>query len=83
MQQIIVDGNNAVIGFCEGDGCVEGGIDVECYPEGFVEEFAPGKWLYVDGEYSLNPDYVEPTEEPTSDEPTAEELLDIFLGVDE
>jgi hypothetical protein len=83
MRQIIVDENNTVIGFCEGDGFVEGGIDVEYYPDGFIEEFAPGKWLYVDGEYILNPDYVEPTDESTSDEPTSEEILNVLLGVDE
>ena len=83
MRQIIVDENNAVIEFCEGDGYVEGGIDVEYYPDNFVEEFAPEKWLYIDGEYSLNPDYVEPTDEPTSDEPTSEEILNVLLGVAE
>ncbi|MEE0982209.1 MAG: DUF2977 domain-containing protein [Acutalibacteraceae bacterium] len=83
MRQIIVDDNNAVIGYCEGDGYVDDGIDVEYYPDNFVEEFAPEKWLYVDGEYMLNPDYVEPTDEPTSDDPTSEEILNVLLGVDE
>lgn len=83
MRQIIIDENNAIIGYCEGDGYVEGGVDVKYYPEGFVEEFAPQKWFYVDGEYVLNPDYVEPADEPTSYEPSANEILDVLLGVNE
>lgn len=55
MRQIIVDDNNAVIGFCEGDGYVEGGIDVGYIPE----DFAPNKYLYIDGGYALNPDYAD------------------------
>lgn len=83
MRQIIVDDNNAIVGYCEGDGFIEGGISVDYYPDNFIEEFAPNKWLYVDGEYTLNPDYVEPTDEPTNDEPSANEILDVLLGVND
>jgi hypothetical protein len=61
MRQIIIDDNNAVIGFCEGDGYVEGAINVKCYPDNFAEEFVPEKWLYINGEYMLNPDYEDTT----------------------
>ncbi len=79
IKQIMIDDNNVVVGYCTGNGRVADGIDVTEIPP----DYAPYKYMYVDGKYYLNPDYVEPTNEPTSDEPTAEELLDIFLGVDE
>ena len=76
MKQIIIDENDVVIGYCEGDGYVESGIDVEYYPDNFIEEFAPEKWLYIDGEYMLNPDYVEPTDEPSLDELKRQRIAD-------
>lgn len=83
MRQIIVDENNAITGYCEGDGYVEGGVDVKYYPEGFVEEFAPKKWLYINGEYVLNPDYVEPADEPTLDELKKQRVADSKLQLAE
>lgn len=76
IKQIMIDDNNIVIGYSTGNGKVAGGIEIDDIPSDFV----PYKYKYIDGEYELNPDYVEP--EPT-DEPSADELLDIFLGVDE
>lgn len=83
MRQIIVDDNNVIVGYCEGDGFVEGGTDVEYYPDGFIEEFAPEKWLYIDGEYMLNPDYVEPTDEPPLDELKRQRVADSKLQLAE
>lgn len=79
IKQIMVDDNNVVIGYSTGNGRVEGGIDVAEIPP----DFAPYKYMYVDAKYYLNPDYVEPTDEPESDNPTSEEILDVLLGVSE
>lgn len=58
MKQIVVDNNNnMIIGYCEGDGYVENGIEVECFPEDFSYNFEYGKYLYIDGEIIINPDY--------------------------
>lgn len=80
MITIKMDENNLVTAYSTGDGYVEGYIEVE---KDIPEDFAPNKYMYVDGEYVLNPDYVEPTNEPTSDEPTSEEILNVLLGVSE
>lgn len=72
--------DNVVTAYSTGDGYVEGYIEVD---KNIPEDFAPNKYMYVDGEYVLNPDYVEPTDEPTSDEPTSEEILNVLLGVSE
>lgn len=74
--RILVDENNIVVSVIK-VGDAEGSIEVEEYPA----DLAPLKYKYVDGAFEVNPDYVEPDE--PADEPTADELLDIFLGVDE
>lgn len=53
MKQIIVDDNNAVIGFCEGDGYIDGGINVEYIPD----DFEPHKYYYIDNQYIINENY--------------------------
>ena len=53
MQQIIIDENNIVVSFCEGDGYIDGGINVEYIPE----DFAPNKYLYIDNQYIINENY--------------------------
>lgn len=51
--QIIINNDNIVVGYCTGNGRVEGGIDVDNIPSDFV----PYKYKYIDGKYKLNPDY--------------------------
>lgn len=79
MNTIKVNENNIVTAYSTGDGYIEGCMEIEHIPE----DFAPNKYMYIDGEYVLNPDYVEPSDEPTSDEPTSEEILNVLLGVSE
>lgn len=79
MITIKTDENNVVVAWTKGDGYVEGYTEVASLPED-IEAY---KYMYVDGEYTVNPDYVEPTDEPTSDEPTSEEILNVLLGVAE
>ena len=74
---INLDENNIVTAYSKGDGYIEGYVEVEFIPD----NFAPKKWLYIDGEYLPNPDYVEPSGETASDEPTSEEILNVLLGV--
>lgn len=45
--------------------------------ETFPEDYEDNKYLYVDGEFVLNPDYVEPEKEITD-----REILNVLLGVD-
>lgn len=72
--------DNVITAYSTGDGYVEGYVEVD---KDIPEDFAPNKYMYVDGEYVLNPDYVDPTDEPTSDNPTSEEILNVLLGVSE
>lgn len=46
------------------------------FVESLPEDYADGKYLYVDGEFVLNPDYVPP------DDISDTEVLNILLGVD-
>lgn len=78
MITIKTDENNVVVAWTKGDGYVEGYMGVASLPED-IEAY---KYMYVDGKYTLNPDYVEPTDKPT-DEPTSEEILNVLLGVSE
>lgn len=52
-KQIVVDKNSVIVGFCAGDGYVDGGIDVDKIPEDF--EYA--KYKYEGGEVVPNPEY--------------------------
>lgn len=79
MITIKIDENNIVTGYSDGDGYIEGYVEVERIPK----DFAPNKYIYIDGDYFINPDYVEPTIEPTNNEPSANEILDVLLGVNE
>lgn len=76
--RILIDDNNVVTAVID-VGDAENSIEAEEYPADLV----PLKYKYVEETFEINPDYVEPTDEPTSDEPTADELLNIFMGVDE
>lgn len=53
MKQIIIDSYNTIVGFCTGDGYIEGGVNVDNIPTDF--EYA--KYKYEDGEIILNPEY--------------------------
>ena len=46
------------------------------FVETLPEDYADGKYLYIDGEFVLNPDYVPP------DDISDTEVLNILLGVD-
>ena len=65
--------NGRVLSVCV---CIEGQTYeniVDSFPDGDVSEYR-----YVDGEFIHDP---EPKPEPTAQEPTVEELLNIILGI--
>ena len=68
VKQITIDENNVVTGASIG-GIIYGGIDVEEIPEEVMA--CPSKWLYKDGNFEENPDYIQPEEKVV---PTIEEL---------
>lgn len=47
--------------------------------ESVPDDVEPEKWCYADGEFTENPNYVEPTE---PDDPGATEALNILKGVE-
>lgn len=49
-------------------------VEVDEIPEEIKAN--PEKYCYIDGEYVNNPDYIEPTTEPTDTE-----ILNVILGV--
>ena len=65
IRQITVDENN-VVQACSIGGYIEGGIDVAEIPNEVIHY--PNKWKYIDGEYTENTDYKEPTVELTTEE---------------
>ena len=83
IRQITVDENN-VVQVCSIGGYIEGGIDVDEIPNEVIHY--PNKWKYIDGEYTENTDYKEPTQEPTQEERVAaledamQELILMQLG---
>ena len=68
VKQITIDENNVVTGASIG-GFIPGGIDVEEIPQDVMS--CPSKWLYKDGNFEENPDYIQPEEKVV---PTIEEL---------
>ena len=74
IQQITNHQNNVVTGASIG-GFIPGGIDVEEIPEEVMS--CPSKWLYKDGNFKENPDYIQPEEKvvPTIEELTKENEL--------
>lgn len=76
--RILIDDNNVVTAVID-VGDAENSIEVEEYPADLV----PLKYKYVEETFEINPDYVDPTDDPTSDEPTSEEILNVLLGVAE
>lgn len=73
--KILVDENNIVTSVIR-VGDAEGGIEVGEYPADLV----PLKYKYIDSAFEVNPDYTEP-DEPTSEDATADEILNVLLGV--
>ena len=73
VKQITVDEKGVVVCASIG-GYIPGGIDVEEIPAEVMS--CPGKWTYKDGEFSENPDYVPPKEEPSFEELQEEINLD-------
>ena len=65
IRQITVDDNN-VVQACSIGGYIEDGIDVDSIPNEVIHY--PNKWKYIDGVYTKNTDYKEPTQEPTQEE---------------
>lgn len=57
MKQIIIDENNIVIGYSDGNGYIENGILVDYYPDEFTKDFEYGKYLYINGEFIYNSNY--------------------------
>ena len=58
--QIQVSDKNEIIGYAIPGGFV-GGIEVPEVPAGFMENYAPGKYLFVNGEITENPSYTPPS----------------------
>lgn len=76
--QIIVDENKVVLGYCKGDGKVDGGIEVNDIPS----DFEPCKYLFDNGQYVFNSNFF-PDIVPAETEPTVDEIIDVLLGVSE
>ena len=61
-----------------------GGVEVESstLPEGFEESFAPGKYLYENGQIVENPEYTppEPASEPEERATLEERISDLYGG---
>lgn len=53
MKQIVVDRYGVIVGFCTGEGYIEGGIDVDDIPA----DFKYAKYKYEGGEIVPNPEY--------------------------
>lgn len=70
MVKQIKTNENGVIQMCSLGGRIEGGTDVEFIPDDVLK--CPAKWVYSDGRYAENPDYIPP--EPPPPEITTEEL---------
>lgn len=72
--KIAINDNNEIISFAS-VGKIDNGIEVEDVVglEEFKKGFAPGKFLYVNEEIVINPNYIEPesggVERPTSPQP--------------
>lgn len=69
VRQITIDENN-IVTCCSIGGYIEGGIDVEDIPDEVMD--CPSKWVYKNGEFVENPDYVELV---IPDTPTVEDLI--------
>lgn len=62
MMQILVNSDNEIISFAIVGG-FENGIEVESYPNDFVNNFKPRYYLFEDNEIIVNKDYKEDTDE--------------------
>lgn len=69
VKQIKTD-ENGIILMCSMGGRIVGGIDVEFIPDEVMK--CPARWVYSDGSYAENPDYIPP--EPPAPEITTTEL---------
>ncbi len=67
--QLQVNEKHEITGYATVGGFV-GGIEAEAssLPEGFEESFAPGKYLYENGQIVENPDYEPPASAPEPEE---------------
>ena len=57
IKQITIDDNNVVTA-CSIGGYIENGIDVDVIPDEVMN--CPNKYKFVDGEFIINADYIEP-----------------------
>ena len=67
--QLQINEKYEITGYATVGGFV-GGIEAEAssLPEGFEEGFAPGKYLYENGQIVENPDYIPPASAPEPEE---------------
>ena len=75
MFELFLDANNRVIGFQNVAIKYSGGPKVDELPDGNISDY-----LFVDGQFVYDP---LPQPEPPAPEPTADDLLNILLGVSE
>lgn len=82
MAQIKTDSNNVITSWCTVGG-IEGGITVDSIPDE-VQGAPIGYYKYIDGEFVINADYVEPETEPTEAEKLQakiDSLTDVIVGL--
>ena len=67
--QLQINEKREITGYATVGGFV-GGTEAEAssLPEGFEESFAPGKYLYENGQIVENPDYIPPASAPEPEE---------------
>lgn len=75
--KIAINDNNEIISFAT-VGEIDNGIEVEdtIIPEGFREDFRPKKFLYVNEEITINPNYVAPENEELPTAPSMQDEVD-------
>lgn len=76
--QITINDNKVVVGYCTGNGRVEGGVNVDNIPSDFV----PYKYKYIDGEYEFNPDYSDVDLDDVKEQKIAESKLQLAVWLE-
>ena len=67
--QLQINEKREITGYATVGGFVEGTeAEASSLPEGFEESFAPGKYLYENGQIVENPDYIPPASAPEPEE---------------
>jgi len=74
MMKVTINSDNCITGYAMiGDLNNSIEIDQEILPEGFVDNFDPYKYMYVDGAISINLDYEPSTSDPS--QPSTSEMV--------